>query len=118
MKFILKISNQIFCLLLMVHLLAVNIQLKSYLELISQTNMSKDFDVEEETESKSNKTESQSSEKEISDSEIDNYIENFGHNYPNSINLGLNKNIKKNYQDNKCTLPIVHFDIQSPPPRV
>lgn len=97
----------------MVHLLAVNMQFDTYLNMISPTNISKDFDIEKESKSNSKTTE-----KDFVDSEVDDFLESLTQNNKKFLmNLNLENYNKHNFQFSVNALPIVHFDIQSPPPR-
>lgn len=97
----------------MVHLLAVNSQIDIYLKTITPTNITKDFDIEKELETKSKSN----AENDCSDSEIDEFFQN--------INLIHKKNISlidaelssiNNFYFSENAYPQVHFEIPIPPP--
>lgn len=113
MKLFLKNLNQFFCLLLLVHLLAINVRDQYYLSFTNCTNVSKDFDLDEES-----KTNSKSSENNSPDDSIDVFVEDLYKNNKSKILLILGFNIKKNgFQYLINAFPKVHYEIQSPPPR-
>jgi hypothetical protein len=111
MKLLKNIPNRIFCLLLMIHLLAVNMQLNGYLRIINATTISKEYDLEEESESNGTN-------KKIADTELDDFIHFLNPTQKNPLNISLEYTLRHTFHFSENSLPIVHFEIQSPPPRV
>lgn len=101
------------CLLLMVHLFAVNIRYDYYLSFFNTTNISKDFDIEEESLPKSKSSETNNSEY-----NNDEFLNNI-----NSINKITTSEVftesakKLTFYFSINALLSVHYEIQSPPPR-
>ncbi len=97
----------------MVHLLAVNTQFDIYLKTITPTNISKDFDIEKELETKSKSN----TENDCSDSEIDEFFQNINQINKNSISfLEIELSSINNFLFCENAFPQVHFEIPIPPP--
>lgn len=114
---ILNLPKQIFILLLMIHLTALNVQWISYLKLFTTTNISKDFDIEDEHESNSKSSESKNNQNDI-DNEDEGQDKWLFHAYSESL-FGYTNNLKNpNFAQYQCTIPQVHTEILIPPPLV
>jgi hypothetical protein len=101
---------RIICLLLTFHLVALNTCEKFYLNLLTQSTISKDFDIEEDTDSKSKTNES--------DSFIDDYlVEEIPAFWNNSEYYFIENNnpIASNFSISTLLQGI--YEIQIPPPR-
>jgi hypothetical protein len=102
---------KIFCLLLTFHVVALNTCEKFYLNLLIQSSISKEFDIEEDADSQSKANES--------DSFIDDYlVEESPPFWNNSVFCFTesNKHISSNSPVNTLSQGI--YEIQIPPPRV
>lgn len=110
----LKIFSRIFCFLLMFHILAMNIYKDYYAHLINYSTISKDFDVEEESNPKSKTNQSSNF-----DDSLDEYlnIPNSFHQNKNALNF-VETSQRLKFHFSIGVLPIVHYEIQIPPPRV
>jgi hypothetical protein len=101
---------RIICLLLTFHLVALNTCEKFYLNLLTQSTISKDFDIEEDADSKSKANES--------DSFIDEYVVEETPSFWNNAECYFSENnnhISSNFPVNALLQGI--YEIQIPPPR-
>jgi hypothetical protein len=101
---------KILCLLLTFHVVALNTCEKFYLNLLTQSSISKDFDIEEDSDSKTKSNES--------DSFIDDYIVEESSNYWKSSDLFVTENLNKiSFNSPINSLQIGVYEIDTPPPR-
>jgi hypothetical protein len=113
MKFASLIVFRFVCLLLMIHLLAINIRGDYYISFTQSSNISKDFDIEEESIPKSKSTESNN---------CDNSVDDFLSSLLQSNKVGnlfefTEGTDKLKFYFSINAFPLVHYEIQSPPPR-
>jgi hypothetical protein len=101
---------RIICLLLTFHLVALNTCEKIYLSLLTQTTISKDFDIEEDADSKSKANESDSFIDEYVVEEIPAFLNNSEFYFSET-----NSHISSNSPVNALLQGI--YEIQIPPPR-
>ncbi len=96
----------------MVHLLAINMQVDTYLNMINANQNSKEFDITDEFSSQSSE-----SEKDFSNKQLDDFIQ-YNYQFNKKIqNYSFETKQRHNFYFHETALPIVHFGIQSPPPR-
>lgn len=97
--------------------MAINMQVGAYLKLKNSTYLSKDFDLEEENDSKSANEESKNTEKDTPDTEPDDLAKYFMAANNQIGNYILNISLKNQFSFFDCTLLNVHSEITIPPPR-
>jgi hypothetical protein len=101
---------RIICLLLTFHLVALNTCEKFYLNLLTQSSISKDFDIEEDADSKSKTNES--------DSFIGDYLVEETPSFENNSGFYFSENNKHIFLNSPVnTLLQGIYEIQIPPPR-
>jgi hypothetical protein len=101
---------KIFCLLLTLHIVALNTCEKFYLNLLTQSSISKDFDIEEDSDSKTKSSES--------DSFMDDYVVEQSSHFWNNSDFYFKENLKNtsaNFSVNSLLQGINEID--TPPPR-
>lgn len=108
-----QIVVRIFCLLLTIHIVAINTCNDLYLNLIYKSSISIKSNVEEEPDSKSKSSESDSIE--IDD---DKYLVSSLSLVNGKCELDLLQFQKRYFLNSPNALPQVHYEIQIPPPRV
>jgi hypothetical protein len=114
MKHCASIVFRFVCLLLMIHLLAINIRDDYYMSFFHCTSISKDFDIEEETIPKS-----KSSETNNCDNTFDDFLSSFHSSNKIASLIDFSEKVDKlTFHFSINAFPKVHYDIQSPPPRV
>lgn len=114
MKLVSVIVFRFICLLLMIHLLAINIRDDYYMAFTQCSNISKDFDIEEETMPKTKSTENNNY-----DNSVDDFLSNLlVTNKVSSLYEFANGTNKLKFHFSINAFPLVHYEIQSPPPRV
>lgn len=109
-----RIVFRTFCLLLMIHIVALNTCADYYVKFLSSKSVAlKSFDIEEEADSKTKTTES-----DVFDSIDDDYlVTSFLNLHANSdINCFENGRHLRHYFYS-ASFPQLHYDIQIPPPR-
>ena len=113
MKLVSVIVFRFVCLLLMIHLLALNVRDDYYMSFTQSSNISKDFDIEEEVTPKTKSTENNNC-----DNAVDDFLNSL--NFTNKITslyelTNLTGKLRFHFSLN--AFPLVHYEIQSPPPR-
>lgn len=101
----------------MVHITAINMQVGTYLKLKNATYLSKDFDLEEEKDSKTGTEESKTAEKDVTDIEPDDITKYF---LDTISQIGYNIfyfSQKNQFAFSESSLLKVHSEITIPPPR-
>ncbi len=101
---------KVLCFLLTFHIVALNTCEKCYLNLLTQSSLSKDFDIEEDSDSKTKSNES--------DSFIDDYLVEQSSSCWNKSDFSFIENLNKissNFSVNTLLKGI--YEIDTPPPR-
>jgi hypothetical protein len=112
MKVVSVIFFRFVCFLLMIHLLAINIRDDYYMSFTQCSNFSKDFDIEEESMPKTKSTESNNC-----DNAVDDFLSSLHFTKVANLCEFANGTDKLKFHFSINAFPLVHYEIQSPPPR-